>query len=186
MDDEQILSMLEQRDERALDEIRSKYGKSCRTIAYNLLGNSLDAEEVISDTLMQTWNAIPPAHPENLFAFLASLTKRISMNRYKYEHAVKRGGRADRAAALDELSECIPSHLDVEQKVEQRQLSEAINRFLAGQPPEARSILVQRYFMLHSVREIADAYQISESKVKITLHRMRKKLRKFLEQEEWL
>ena len=186
MDDDQILSLLEQRNERALVEIRSKYGKSCRTIAYNLLGNTLDADEVVSDALMQTWNAIPPAHPENLFAFLASLTKRISVNRYKYEHAMKRGGVSDCAAALDELSECIPSRLDVEQKVEQRQLTEAINRFLAKQPPEARSILVQRYFMLHSVHEIADAYQISESKVKVTLHRMRKKLRIFLEQEEWI
>lgn len=117
MDDQQIIMLLEQRDERAISEIRSKYGKSCRSIAYRFLGNALDAEEIVSDTLLQAWESIPPAQPENLSAFLTALTKRLSINRYKKEHAQKRGGNSERAAALDELEYCLPSAQNVEQRI---------------------------------------------------------------------
>ena len=70
--------------------------------------------------------------------------------------------------------------------VEQRELQSALNTFLRAEKPEIRAIMIQRYVNLHSVREIADAYQISESKVKLILMRTRKKLRKYLEKEEWL
>lgn len=186
MNDEQIIALLEQRSERALVEIKHKYGKSCQTIAYRLLGNMLDADEIVNDTLLHTWNAIPPAKPKNLFSFLAAITRRSAINRYQLDHAVKRGGRAEQEAVLDELDACIPSDENVEGNVEQHALSDAINRFLRTLKPETRAIMIQRYVNLHSVREIADAYQISESKVKITLMRTRKKLRSYLEKEEWL
>lgn len=186
MEDEQIILLLEHRDERALAALRDKYGKSCRNIAYRFVGDLLDADEIVSDTLLQAWNAIPPAHPENLFAFLSTITRRNAVNRYHKDHAKKRGGDSVSDAALDELADCIPSGQDVESRVEQRALIAALNRYLAALSPEMRAIVVQRYVHLHSVREIADAYQITESKVKITLMRARKRLRRALEKEEWI
>ena len=70
--------------------------------------------------------------------------------------------------------------------VEQRELQSALNTFLRAEKPEIRAIMIQRHVNLHSVREIADAYQMSESKVKLILMRTRTKLRKYLEKEEWL
>lgn len=186
MNDEQIIGLLEKRSERALAELRDKYGCGCRKIAYRFLGNHQDADEIVNDALLQAWNAIPPAHPENLFAFLAAITRRCAINRYQKEHAVKRGGRSEHAAALEELAECIPSEQNVERTIEQKELTDALNRFLLTLEPQARAMMVQRYVNLHAVREIADAYGLSESKVKITLMRSRKKLRSFLEKEEWL
>ena len=49
-----------------------------------------------------------------------------------------------------------------------------------------RAIMVQRYVRAMSVREIAELYGFSESKVKMTLLRARKQLKKHLEQEEWI
>ncbi|MBQ9906888.1 MAG: RNA polymerase sigma factor [Oscillospiraceae bacterium] len=186
MNDEQIIDLLEQRNERALAEIRNKYGKSCQTIAYRLLGSMPDADEIVNDTLLHTWNAIPPARPKNLFSFLAAITRRSAINRYQLEHALKRGGQAEQDAVLEELDTCIPSDENVVNHVEQRELRDAVERFLRTLKPDVRAIMIQRYVNLHSVREIAEAYQISESKVKITLMRTRKKLRSFLEKEDWL
>ena len=186
MEDSEIITLLEHRDERALAALDEKYGKSCKKIAYRFVGDQLDAEEVVSDTLMQAWNAIPPAKPDNLFAFLSAITRRGAVNRYNKEHAQKRGGDCQQTAVLEELAECIPSGHNVEAAVEQRALTDALNRYLRTLPEEMRTIVIQRYVHLHSVREIADAYRITESKVKITLMRARKKLRKALEKEEWL
>ena len=185
MNDDQIITLLEARSERALDAIRQKYGNSCRTIAFRCLGNMQDADEIVNDALLQIWNAIPPEKPKNLFSFLAAVTRRIAINRYHSDHAVKRGG-TEQIAALDELDACIPSGDNVMKSVEQRELQSALNTFLRAEKPEIRAIMIQRYVNLHSVREIADAYQMSESKVKLILMRTRKKLRKYLEMEEWL
>ena len=183
MNDDQIIALLEARSERALDEIRQKYGKSCQTIAFRCLGNMLDADEIVNDTLLQTWNAIPPARPKKLFSFLAAITRRSAINRFQLEHAAKRGGM-ETAEAIEELEDCIPSGENVMKQIEQRELSAALNSYLQTLKPEIRAIMVQRYVNLHSVREIADAYQISESKVTLVLMRARKKLRKYLEKEE--
>lgn len=186
MEDAEILALLDQRDERALTELNIKYGSLLRRIAVRFTGNPLDAEEIVSDTLYQAWDAIPPEKPKNLFAFLSAVTRRRAVGRWNLEHAQKRGGVSLQDTVLEELAECIPSGEDVEGNVEQRALTEAVGRFLRTLPEEMQKITVQRYVHLHSIREIADAYQISESKVKVTLLRARKRLRKALEQEGWL
>lgn len=185
-DDRQIIELLELRDERAICEMRLKYSKGCQTIAYNILGNRMDAEEIVNDTMLHTWNAVPPLHPENLFSFLAAVTKRLSISRVRREHAEKRGGALPANAVLEELEECIPSGQDVEQHIEHRALVEALNRCLRQMEPEMRAITVQRYVRAMSVREIAELYGFTESKVKMTLLRARKQLKKHLEQEEWI
>ncbi len=184
-DDADIILLLEQRDEQALAALRKKYEKSCRTVALQYVESKEDADEILNDVFYQVWNAIPPAHPDNLFGFLAGLTKRIAISRFRLNHAAKRGG-GERAAVLEELADCLPAQQDVEQSVESRQLAAALNRFLADLKPDIRTVLVQRYVNLLPVKEIADTYQISESRVKSILFRARKKLRRFLEQEEWL
>lgn len=44
-------------------------------------------------------------------------------------------------------------------------------------------IFLRRYWYSDSVREIAQRYRITQSKVKTQLHRTRNKLRSYLEQE---
>ncbi len=185
-DDRQIIEMLELRDERALSEMRLKYSKGCHSIAYRILGNRLDAEEIVNDAMLHIWNAVPPLHPENLFSFVAAVTKRLSISRVRMNCAEKRGGASQSDAVLDELAECIPSGLDVERHTEHRALVDALNRYLSQMNPEVRAIVVQRYVRALSVKEIAELYGFSESKVKMTLLRARKQIREQFEQEEWL
>ncbi|HAM68949.1 MAG TPA: RNA polymerase subunit sigma-70 [Ruminococcus sp.] len=186
MEDAEILALLAQRDERALSELDVKYGSILRRIAVRFTGDPRDAEEIVSDTLYQAWDTIPPEQPKNLSAFLSAVTRRRAVGRWNQAHAQKRGGTSLHETVLEELAECIPSGESVEVDVEQRALTDAVSRYLQMLPEEMRRITVQRYVYLHSIREIADAYQISESKVKVTLLRARKRLRKALEQEGWL
>lgn len=50
-------------------------------------------------------------------------------------------------------------------------------------PKLNRNIFVRRYYHLYAIRDIADAYGMSESKVTSLLFRMRNELRRFLEKE---
>jgi len=62
-------------------------------------------------------------------------------------------------------------------------LHTAVNRFLNTSKLEYRIIFVRRYWYSDSILDIAKRYGISESRVKSILHRMRGKLRIFLEKE---
>ena len=184
MEDTEILRLLTARDERGLKALREKYAQSCRSIAMQYISGE-DADEVLNDVLLGAWNAIPPQKPENLFGFLAALTRNAAVSRYRQNSAAKRGA-GESPSPLDELADCVPGTQDVERHVEERQLAEALNRFLAGLPKEMRAVTVLRYTEQQTVGEIADAFGISESKVKSILYRARKRLRRFLEKEEWL
>lgn len=67
--------------------------------------------------------------------------------------------------------------------IEENELAAAIDRFLYAKPKLNRNIFVRRYYHLYAIRDIADAYGMSESKVTSLLFRMRNELRRFLEKE---
>ena len=115
--DREIIALLQKRDEAALEMIRADYGKLCRQLAYQITGSQEDAEECLGDTLLEVWHSIPPNEPDNLRAYLLSLTRRNAINRYKHERRQKRGG-TQFAAALDEIAEVIPASGSVETELE--------------------------------------------------------------------
>ena len=92
MEDEKIVQLYWDRDERAIPETAAKYGSYCTSIAQSILGSAEDAEECVNDTYMSAWNSIPPHRPGNLCTFLGKLTRNLSLNRYRYSTARKRGG----------------------------------------------------------------------------------------------
>lgn len=62
-------------------------------------------------------------------------------------------------------------------------IRDVLDRFLDELPAETRKIFVRRYFYISPVKEIADEYGLSESKVTVTLFRTRGKLKSVLEKE---
>lgn len=82
-----------------------------------------------------------------------------------------------------ELDDCIPAQQNTEHQSEEILLVEAIDAFLADLPADNRMIFVRRYWYLISIKEIAEQYGMSESKVKSTLFRLRNRLRIYLEKE---
>ena len=85
-------------------------------------------------------------------------------------------------ALTTELEQCIPD-LRQGEISDGLSLKETLERFLRQLPKESRGIFLRRYLYGDSVGEIAQRYTVSESKVKMQLHRTREKLRRFLEQE---
>ena len=183
MQDCDIIKLYFDRDESAISETAAKYGEYLTTIAKNILYDVFDAEECVNDTYMRTWESVPPTYPTRFSAFLAKITRNISLDRYKSKHAEKRGGRV--AASLEELSECVGEG-DVEAELDYRELGEAISRFLRNRRELARRVFICRYFYQKSVSEISVLHRISEASVKTLLHRERIALREFLLKEGML
>ena len=182
MDDEAILALYRQRQSSAITETDAKYGRLCFSVANNILNNREDSEECVNDTWLHAWNAIPPEWPKKLSAWLSRVTRNLAVSRFRAEHAAKRGGD-ELPLILDELAECVPGGTDPQQVLEQRELSDAVSRFLARLKPLDRDVFVARYFFAASHAELSTRTGWSVGKVKTVLHRTRLKLQKHLKEE---
>ncbi|MBR5615882.1 MAG: RNA polymerase sigma factor [Clostridia bacterium] len=181
MDDQKIVDLYWERSETAIKETQRKYGKYCHAIAYAILHSDEDAEECVNDTLLRTWNSIPPAKPNRLATFLGKITRNLSLDRWEKNNAQKRSGPVE--VVLDELGECIPdadSMLDPTDKIA---LSDAINSFLEELPVQTRQIFMRRYWFMSAVKDIARDVDMSESAVKVSLMRTRNAFKAHLEKE---
>ncbi len=180
--DSQIIEQITARDERALDALTDAYGRICRKTAQNILGNAADADEVFNDALFRAWNAIPMNPPVHLQAYLITLTRRIALDRIKAESREKRGG-GEVPAALSELEECIASGESIDAILNRNALRTAMNDFLETLSDDKRRIFIERYTFLLSAGEIARRHRTTAPAVKMALSRMRKALKKYLEEE---
>ncbi len=182
MNDSQIVSLYWARDEAAITESNAKYGAYCRSIAWNILQNEEDANEIVNDTWLGAWNAMPPHRPSVLSTFLGKITRRLSLKRWRFKNAQKRGG-GETALTLDELMDCIPGGKMVDERLEAENLARVIDEFLATLPKEERQVFVLRYWYMSSIAEICKRHGFSKSKTESMLHRTRKKLLAKLNEE---
>lgn len=187
MNDEKILEKFEKRDETAISDVMQKYGKLLQNLATGWLFNPSDGEECVNDTYVAAWNSIPPEKPQNLSAYLVRILRNKAVSAIRAAHAEKRGGENPLESSIEELSETLTDGRDFTADLEAEELSAFISRFLSTREKELpRKAFVRRYFYGDSISEIADAYQIGESKTKMMLKRTREKLRKELEKEGYL
>ena len=184
MEDNDILNLFFARQEKALHETQRKYGGRLFCTAVNILRNDQDAEECVSDTLHRAWETIPPTRPVMFGAFLAKITRNLSLNKRKAQRTARRGGDLV-DLLLSELEDCIPANRATrpEEAFESQLVTQAINTCLSALDQTARMAFVLRYFHGESIANICKRFNMGESKVKSLLFRTRKKLRVHLEKE---
>lgn len=185
MKESEIIRMLEQREESALGAITTAYGNLGKQIALRILGNVQDTEECLNDALLRLWNSIPPARPKYLKAYYSAVVRNTALNRKAYNQAEKRGA-SEYALVLDELDEVLADGQDIAAQAEASELAECVRQFLNKQNTMQQKIFMQRYFYMLTGPEIAAGLGITESRVTVTLTRLRKKLHEHLKKEGFL
>lgn len=181
MTDESIVALFWERSENAIKNTADKYGRYLLKIAGNILRLPEDAEECLNDTYFTAWKQMPPDRPEKLLPYLGRITRCLALNRHDYLTAQKRSAEFD--VQLTELEECLSAPNTVESQYEQGELASAISDFLRTLDVEKRTIFIRRYWFSDSIIGIAKRFDLSESKVKSVLFRVRKQLKKYLESE---
>ena len=180
MEDDRIVELYFQRDERALTETQHKYSRYLHRIAHNILHSKQDAAECVNDTYLRAWNAIPPHRPTRLSVYLGKITRRLALDRYAALSADKRGG-GTLPDLLEEWRDCLP---DVGgDPADDLAVREGLSRFLRGLPAQRRRVFIRRYWYGDTVRDIAAAFGGTESRIKMMLARTRGELKTFLEKE---
>ena len=182
MRDTEILDLYWKREERAIAESQRSYGKYCYSIAWHILYDREDSDECVNDTWLRAWNAIPPKRPGKLALFLGTITRNLSLDRWKEKHTMKRGN-GEMTLALDEMAECVPDARSTEDAVEAAELERMMNEFLRTLPEKECNIFLRRYWYVEEYSEIARRYGMKLNTVKTSLFRTRARLRAYLERE---
>lgn len=178
---EKLTDLFFDRDERAIKETQMEYGDYCLRVAYNILGDMLDAEECVNDAYLRVWNSIPPARPNNFKAFIAKITRNLAIDRIKRKTAQKRSGAT---VAFEELEATLSSQEHfISEEMGIAELQAAINSFLYTQTPRNRAIFILRYFYGDPVSTVAKKMGTSESNTSKILTKTRQELKEYLQKE---
>ena len=173
--DGEIVELYFARDEQAITETDKKYGKVCMQVSMNIVESRPDAEECVNDGYLKTWNAIPPARPNSLCAFVCRIVRNLSINRLRDMKAERRS--RDLTLSLEELESCISvdeSRADI--------LPGLISAFLEGLDETDRKLFMGRYFHVTPVKSLAETYGLTPNAVSLRLHKTRERLRLHLEE----
>ena len=175
MDDQAIVALYWARDEQAIGETAAKFGAYCRKIADNILNSAHDAEECENDTWLAAWNSMPDNRPARLAPYLGRITRNLALDRLDGSRAQKRGG-GQGCASLDELAECLAAPDRVEDAFDAAETGRLISDFLRTLPAQTRTIFLRRYWYCDATADIAARCGVTETKVRVTLHRTSVKL----------
>ena len=182
LSDEAIISLYWDRDRKAITETDFKYGKYLYTIIYNILHDKLDCEECLNDTHLGAWNAMPPARPQVLKAFLVTISRRIAIKRY---HKLRQKGAvpSEMTVALAEVEDFIAENSSAEEAFDAKQLGQIISRFVRSLPQRQRYIFISRYYAAEPIDTIAKELVLSRSMIHKELAAIRTALKETLESE---
>ena len=181
MKDAEIVALYWERNEAAIQQTQQKYGAYLLKVAYNILSDFEDSRECVNDTYLGTWKAIPPNRPSPLRTFVCKIARNLATMKYHANTAEKRNSHYD--VALDELEDCFSDGKSIEDEYDAKELSDAINSFLATLNYTDRFIFTRRYWYSDPLQDIAKMANTTTNSVTVRLFRIREKLKHYLVKE---
>ena len=182
LSDEQIVELYWQREEKAISETDTKYGKYLYTIAYNIVHNRSDCEECLNDTYLGTWNSIPPAKPTAFRAFLSRIMRNIAVDKYRKASASKRIP-SELVISMEELDECMVCDTSYDEEQAVADLVRVLNDYLRNISDRDSLVFICRYYYSDKISQIARMLNLSERTIQRELARIREELRERLAKE---
>ncbi|MBQ3070044.1 MAG: sigma-70 family RNA polymerase sigma factor [Clostridia bacterium] len=182
MDDKGIVELFAARSESGIEKLNETYGAYCTALALRIVGDFAEAEECVNDAYLRVWETIPPEKPQSLKAYVARIVRNMAINRYKSRHAKKRGGGLTEIV-LSELQDCLPSRESPDALTEDIVIRDVLNSFLSSLPKRDREMFMRRYWHMQEIGDIASAVRMTENHVYVQLLRLRRKLKRKLDEE---
>ncbi len=182
-----LIRRLQQRDERAFEEVVRLYQHKVFNLVYRMIGNAEEAEDIAQEVFVTVFKAIDSFRGESKFStWLYRIAANHCKNRIKYlgRRSYKATGELDEAAER-EMQGAQPSamrpHVDGPDAVlEGLQLERMVQSGIAALDEEHRVLIVLRDVEDLSYDEIGAITGLAEGTVKSRLHRARLALKEHM------
>lgn len=157
-------------DTSAYDELIEKNIERIYRMAYAMLNNKEDTEDVVQETFIKAWQKIGDFRGESSFStWVSSIATRICISRYRKKKIF---------ITIDELLPILHNHNpinEIEQKDEWEKMQKAMNKL---SPKEKIALTLKMEGQ--KIEEISKIMNVAEGTVKSLLHRATKKIRNAL------
>lgn len=174
--EEKTIGKYIENDELNIEKVINEYSGYIYIIVKNLAKETIskeDIEEIISDVFVTFWNnreKLDKTKP--IKSYLAGITKNLIKLKYR---------KIQFDFNIDDYENRLITNLSIEENFEIREGNNIVEKTLENMKKEDKDIFIMYYYNSKKIKEISKTLNISESKVKTKLHRIRKKLRKELE-----
>jgi len=179
-DEHALVTALKQRDPDALSQVFTEYSNKIYRLAMSLLNDEQQADGVVQETFL--------ALIQHIDTFEGRAKIGTWLYRVAYNECMMRIRKAKPSVDLteiDEHTELMPTSLVDWQSIPEivtssHEAFEQMNRAIATLSPPLKAVFILRDVEELSTRETAQSLEISESVVKVRLHRARLLLREQL------
>lgn len=131
-----------------------------------------DIEEIISDVFVAIWkNNTMLSNSTNIKAYLSGTAKNIIKNKYR---------KSELNFSIYDYEEQLFDSSNIEQIIEENEKNFIIKKSLKTLKENEYRIFIMFYYEAKTINEISSELNFSTGKVKVILHRVRKKLKKIL------
>jgi RNA polymerase sigma-70 factor (ECF subfamily) len=170
-------------NEEAFAELVVRYRRKVYSVAYRIVGNHLDADEVVQESFVRVYNRKEDLDSVNHFSsFLIRVATNYSIDilRRRKGH----GGVGEDTTSLPgeiqlDLARRIPTPAD---NYRGKRVMEEVRLALEKLPPKQKITAILHDIEGYSKTEIAEMFECPEATVRSNLHIARTKLRKILKQ----
>jgi RNA polymerase sigma-70 factor (ECF subfamily) len=157
------------------------FGRRIFTLAYYLVGNNEDAEDVAQEVLIRLWNNRDKVDGARLPAWVARVTRNACMDHLRKQRSYRAiVSEQDGEETLSDASDQSP---DPRSMLETSDLKGRIEEALGRMEEPYRSVVIMREIQGMAYAEISEALEIPMNTVKTNLHRGRQMLREQLREK---
>ncbi|MFN2525418.1 MAG: RNA polymerase sigma factor [Actinomycetota bacterium] len=174
----ELLDRCKSGDERAWAELVELTHRQVYTLCLRILKDPQDAAEATQDAYLKVWRGLKGFRGDARFG---TWLYRVASNSAISRHRRRRRTSSHEVGADDELLARIPADYSTEAQAGARVELGHLERCLRQLPQIYRAPLVLRDVYGLSMSEIATQLKISETAVKVRVHRGRKKLKDLME-----
>ena len=162
----------------AFDVLVNRYRRAMLTVAQQIVRNPADAEDVVQDAFLRSFEALPQLTDLNRFgAWLHSITRNRALRYYK--STIRYQPEEDVEIHLNRVSDT--SQLDPARIVERELTQEAIRDAIQGLPNDYQEVIQLYYWAEMPQKRIAEFLSIPLTTVKWRLHKAKDLLKTTLE-----
>ena len=179
INDQHYINQIIEGNTNVFSVLVNQYKDLVFTLAYKMLKNKEEAEEVSQDTFVKVFNSLNKFKGESKFStWIYKITYNTCLDR------LKKSKKETSILYIDDFSEhqvkAIENILDT---IDENERNQKIQECLLLLPSEEAFLLTLYYFDDQSIEEIAKVIDCNTNNVKIKLYRTRKKLASILKEQ---
>lgn len=173
MDDNKTLTDFEENGEVDIEKVIKTYNIYIYTILKNAIKNEEDIQEILSDVFFILWKNYDTLDKNiKIKPYLIGIAKNLIKKKYEQYNI------SYNFENFEEMENQIISNIVMDELIDNSNKMELISEIMKDIKPEESEIFVMFYYQNKKVKDIAKILNISVSKTKVTLHRLRKLVKK--------